>query len=353
MERYESLDQSDVSEQCRQFRAAPITPVSILSERTILHRMEMMCMNIQNDFISNIERLESSGKNFQVDEYKRPNNTGGGITMVLQDGVVFEKSGVGVSVVHGNLTPGQQTAMRSRGHKLTTTNEGDSLPFSVVGVSCVTHPTNPHCPTLHFNYRYFEVTTANGVEAWFGGGTDLTPSYLNDEDIIHFHSMQKRACDQSGEKVHSKFKKWCDDYFRVNHRGPSGECRGVGGIFFDDINGDFDDVGQADYERGFRHQMLCGSSICDSYFPIIERRKDKEFTEYEKEWQQIRRGRYVEFNLVYDRGTKFGFATPGVRIESVLMSLPLTARWEYQNDPAEGTDEWKALQVFRNPVDWI
>ena len=140
--------------------------------------------------------MVSSGKSFQIDEWKRPNNTGGGITMVMQDGTTFEKSGVGISVVHGKMTPPMQAQMRSRGHKLVPPGEGESLPFSVVGVSCVTHPTNPHCPTVHFNYRYFEVSTAEGIEAWFGGGTDLTPSYINEEDISHFHKTQKMACDR-------------------------------------------------------------------------------------------------------------------------------------------------------------
>merc|ERR1719383_291914 len=273
--------------------------------------------------------------------------------MVLQDGEVFEKSGVGISVVHGKMNPQMAAQMRSRGHKLRPPVEGEPMPFSVVGVSCVTHPINPHCPTVHFNYRYFEVQTADGIEAWFGGGTDLTPSFINEEDIRHFHRSQKNACDISGPEVHDKFKKWCDDYFRIPHRGPGGECRGVGGIFFDDVVGDFDGNGQPDYDRAFRHQMSCASSICDSYFPIIKRRLNEPFTESEKEWQQIRRGRYVEFNLVYDRGTKFGFATPGVRIESVLMSLPLTARWEYQNEPTEGSPEHRALEIFRNPIDWV
>jgi len=350
MERFVELDRQGTQD--REFRCSPVTPMETLSQGGMLHRMELMCMQVQADFTRQIEEIET-GKTFQIDEWKRPNNTGGGITMVLQDGEVFEKSGVGISVVHSQMKPQMAAQMRSRGHSLRPPVEGEPMPFSVVGVSCVTHPTNPHCPTVHFNYRYFEVQTADGIEAWFGGGTDLTPSYLNEEDIKHFHQTQKEACDLSGDQVHSKFKKWCDDYFRIPHRGPSGECRGVGGIFFDDVIGDFASTGSANYEAAFRHQMSCASSICQSYFPIIRRRLEAPFTEEEKEWQQIRRGRYVEFNLVYDRGTKFGFATPGVRIESVLMSLPLTARWEYQNEPEEGSREAQALEVFRNPIDWV
>jgi len=288
-----------------------------------------------------------------VDKWSRAEHGGGGITCVLQDGKVFEKSGIGISVVHSKLNPAMQQAMRSRGHKLKPPQDGDSLPFSVVGVSCVTHPISPYCPTVHFNYRYFEVQTADGPECWFGGGTDLTPSYIIESDIRHFHNAQKEACDRSGPDVYKKFKEWCDKYFVVTHRGPAGECRGVGGIFYDDVIGDFKNEGKSDYEAGFRHQMSCGSAICDSFFPIVEKRMHTPFTQKEKDWQQIRRGRYVEFNLVYDRGTKFGFSTPGARIEAILMSLPLTARWEYEHHPEEGSPEHEALMIFQNPKDWV
>merc|ERR1711935_1139483 len=286
MERYVELDKRGTRD--RDFRCATITPLETLEAGGMLHRMELMCMQVQADLTRQVEEIEPD-KKFQIDEWKRPNNTGGGITMVLQDGVHFEKSGVGISVVHSKMNAPMAAQMRSRGHKLKPVVEGEPMPFSVVGVSCVTHPVNPHCPTVHFNYRYFEVQTAEGIEAWFGGGTDLTPSYLNREDIVHFHASQQAACSVSGATVHAKFKKWCDDYFRIPHRGPSGECRGVGGIFFDDVTGDFGETGVVDYEAGMRHQLSCASSICDSYFPIIRRRLDTPFTDVEKEWQQIRR----------------------------------------------------------------
>lgn len=358
MDRFLDLEKKSVEERVETFRSVPVTDVEKLKKGGILQRMELLCMQVQADFCGNIERIEKkagSEASFKVDKWERKDHGGGGITCVLQDGKVFEKSGVGISVVVSKLNPKMQEAMRTRGHKLTPPNEGDTLPFSVVGVSCVTHPVNPHCPTIHYNYRYFEVETADGIEAWFGGGTDLTPAYINEEDIKHFHNTQKKACDRSGPGVYDRFKKWCDEYFVNTHRGPNGESRGVGGIFFDDVTGNFseDKEGKPDYEAGFRHQMSCGSSICESFFPIIERRINSPFTKEEKEWQQIRRGRYVEFNLVHDRGTKFGFATPGVRIEAVLMSLPLTARWEYEHHPEEGTKEHEAVMIFQNPRNWV
>lgn len=352
MERYEQLEKLSVKERLESFRAEPVSSGDSLEKCGIFQRMELLCMQIQADFCNRIEELEV-GRTFKVDKWSRSEHGGGGITCVLQDGEVFEKSGIGVSVVHGSLKPQMQTMMRSRGHILTSSGEDENLPFSVVGVSCVTHPTSPYCPTLHFNYRYFEVQTANGVEAWFGGGTDLTPAYIIESDIKHFHTKQKEACDRSGPNVYSKFKEWCDKYFVVPHRGPSGECRGVGGIFYDDVTGDFSESGKSDYEAAYRHQMSCGSTICDSYFPIIQKRMETSYTKSEKEWQQIRRGRYVEFNLVYDRGTKFGFNTPGARIEAILMSLPLNARWEYENHPEEGSPEHQALMIFQNPREWI
>ena len=353
MKRYKELENLSVKERIETFRAEPVTPADELAKKGILQRMELLCMQIQADVCENVEKLEPNGKRFHVDKWSRAEHGGGGVTCVLQDGDVFEKSGIGVSVVHSKLTPALQNMMRARGHKLSSASPDGVLPFSVVGVSCVTHPINPYCPTVHFNYRYFEVQTADGIESWFGGGTDLTPSYIIEEDIKHFHQAQKDACDLSGPNVYAKFKKWCDEYFVVKHRGPNGECRGAGGIFYDDVTGDFNETGKVDYEAGYNHQVACSSAIFDSFFPIVAKRMDTPYTDREKEWQQIRRGRYVEFNLVYDRGTKFGFNTPGARIESILMSLPLTARWEYENNPEEGTPEHKALMIFQNPIEWV
>ncbi|XP_074217839.1 oxygen-dependent coproporphyrinogen-III oxidase, mitochondrial isoform X2 [Camelus bactrianus] len=218
------------------------------------------------------------------------------------------------------------------------------LPFSAMGVSSVIHPKNPHAPTIHFNYRYFEVEEADGNKQWwFGGGCDLTPTYLNQEDAVHFHRTLKEACDQHGPDLYPKFKKWCDDYFFIAHRG---ERRGIGGIFFDDLD-------SPSKEEVFRFVQSCAQAVIPSYIPLVKKHCDDSFTPQEKLWQQLRRGRYVEFNLLYDRGTKFGLFTPGSRIESILMSLPLTARWEYMHSPSENSKEAEILEVLRHPRDWV
>lgn len=289
-----------------------------------------------------IEKLEPSQK-FIIDKWAKENKTGGGVTCVLQDGQVFEKAGVNISVVCGSLTEGAEKQMSSRGKKFLRHEDG-TLPYVAMGVSSVIHPTNPHCPTIHFNYRYFEVTNIDGTKTWwFGGGTDLTPMYLDEADVKLFHSTLKEACDKHDPEYYPKYKKWCDEYFHITMRG---ECRGVGGIFFDDLEAN--DAGTV-----LEFIKSCTEAIIPCYVPIIEKNVDKKFSESEKAWQQVRRGRYVEFNLIYDRGTKFGFVTPGARIESILMSLPLTARWEYMNIPQEGTKEYELWQVLKTPKDWV
>lgn len=202
-------------------------------------------------------------------------------------------------------------------------------------------------PTVHLNYRYFETANADGTTNawWFGGGTDLTPNYLFDEDAIHFHRTIKDACDKHDREYYPRFKKWCDEYFSVKHRG---ETRGLGGIFFDDL-----DEGEKDQENLFSFIQDCCTSFIPSYLPILEKRKDMPYTEREKAWQQLRRGRYVEFNLVHDRGTAFGLNTPGARIESILMSLPLTARWQYMHEPEAGSREDRLVSVLKKPVEWV
>ncbi|XP_009328922.1 PREDICTED: oxygen-dependent coproporphyrinogen-III oxidase, mitochondrial, partial [Pygoscelis adeliae] len=232
--------------------------------------------------------------------------------------------------------------MRSRGKSLKA--KDGKLPFCAMGVSSVIHPKNPHVPTMHFNYRYFEIEEADGTKQWwFGGGTDLTPTYLNEEDAVHFHKTLKEACDKHGLKLYPKYKKWCDDYFYIKHRG---ERRGIGGIFFDDVD-------SPSKEEVFQFVKSCAKAVVPCYIPIVKRHCHDSFTPEEKLWQQLRRGRYVEFNLVYDRGTKFGLLTPGSRIESILMSLPLTARWEYMHTPPESSKEAEILEVLRNPKDWV
>ncbi|XP_076806206.1 oxygen-dependent coproporphyrinogen-III oxidase, mitochondrial-like [Clavelina lepadiformis] len=327
------------------FMAAPVTSIENLLKcpTSTATKMELLIMEIQASVCRAIEALEGGDKKFIVDKWSKDNNTGGGVTCVLQDGEVFEKAGVNVSVVHGSLSEGAEKQMRSRGRNFVRHDDG-TLPFVAMGVSSVVHPTNPYCPTVHFNYRYFEVTSADGEKTWwFGGGTDLTPMYLDENDVRHFHSELKKACNKHGNDLYPKYKKWCDEYFTIPIRG---ERRGVGGIFFDDVEG-------PDADSAFAFVKSCAESVIPSYIPIIAKNKHKSFTPENKQWQQLRRGRYVEFNLIYDRGTKFGFQTPGARIESILMSLPLTARWEYMHTPKLGSQEYKLLKVLKEPKDWV
>jgi coproporphyrinogen III oxidase len=223
----------------------------------------------------------------------------------------------------------------------------ESLDYFVAGLSVVMHPSNPMAPTVHFNYRYFETANPDGSSNswWFGGGCDLTPCYLFDEDAIHFHKTIKEACDKHDKGYYPRFKKWCDEYFYNKHRA---EGRGIGGIFFDDL-----DETEKDQEQLFSFVTDCLNAFLPQYLPIIEKRKDMTFTEKEKIWQQIRRGRYVEFNLVHDRGTSFGLNTPGTRVESILMTMPLSARWQYMHKPDAGSKEERCLNVLKNPVDWV
>lgn len=300
-------------------------------------RFEQMIRKAQNSICAEVETVD--GGKFREDAWVRENG-GGGISRVLQGGKVFEKAGVNVSVVYGTMPPEAVAAASARG----VTRDvgyapGEAVPFFAAGISSVMHPWNPMAPTMHFNYRYFE--TDRGLW-WFGGGTDLTPAYLFEEDVRHFHGTLKTACDRHDEKFYPNFKKWCDDYFLIKHRG---ERRGLGGIFFDDLN-------DRDASELLAFSNDCAGSVCEAYLPIVERRKDEEFTEEQKKWQQIRRARYVEYNLVYDRGTVFGLKTGG-RIESILMSLPLTARWEYDHTPAAGSWEDKTLAAMKDPVDWV
>lgn len=304
--------------------------------------MESFIKQQQQHIVRELEKLD--GSRFKVDAWDRPNG-GGGITCVLQEGKVFEKAGVNTSVVYGTLPRAAIAQMRVN-HKALDPDV-ESLPFFAAGLSMVLHPHNPMAPTVHLNYRYFETENADGTPAawWFGGGTDLTPCYLFDEDAIHFHKTIKNTCDAHDKAYYPRFKAWCDKYFSNKHRG---ECRGIGGIFFDDL-----DETEKDQEQLFTFVQDALGTFLPSYMPIVQRRKDMPFTEEEKHWQQLRRGRYVEFNLVHDRGTSFGLNTPGSRVESILMSLPLTARWEYMHEPAKGSREDRLLNVLRRPVEWI
>ena len=340
-------------------------------------RMEKLIKEHQIKIVDEISRID--GKKFTIDEWERPSG-GGGISCVLQDGNVFEKAGVNVSVVYGKLPRPAIEKMRAD-HKSFVGADVDSLDFFAAGLSLVIHPKNPKAPTVHLNYRYFETSDPKdpiGGEKnwWFGGGTDLTPSYLFPEDCIHFHKTIKDVCDKHDPEYYPKFKKWCDEYFYIPHRR---EARGIGGIFFDDLDAEFlksSSSGSASknpQESLFSFVSDALASFLPAYVPIVERRKDMSFTQAEKDWQQLRRGRYVEFNLVYDRGTSFGLRTPSARVESILMSLPLTAKWVYM-DPTSGTRmgdqvsrsgaeaedkeedrsrEEELMDVLRNPREWV
>ena len=291
--------------------------------------------NLQDQICSAISQIDNNL--YREDEWEREEG-GGGRSRVFSNGEVFEKAGVNVSVVHGTLSPEAAEKMGG-GHQL----NGQDLEFFATGISLVLHPNNPMAPTVHANYRYFERGSGEKEGSWwFGGGADLTPSYLFENDAVHFHRVHKDVCDRHTVGNYNKFKQWCDDYFFIKHRD---ERRGVGGIFFDDIRTD-------DKQECFEFIKDCGDNFLDAYMPILERRMNLQFTEQNKIWQQIRRGRYVEFNLVYDRGTKFGLTTNG-RIESILMSLPQTGRWEYCHEVESGSEEEKLLHVLRKPVDWL
>eukprot|EP00252_Welwitschia_mirabilis_P010849 TRINITY_DN2443_c0_g1_i1.p1 TRINITY_DN2443_c0_g1~~TRINITY_DN2443_c0_g1_i1.p1 ORF type:complete len:377 (-),score=63.17 TRINITY_DN2443_c0_g1_i1:507-1637(-) len=316
--------------------------LQVSGSNSVRARFENMIRKVQDDVCASVSALD--GTSFKEDVWSRPGG-GGGISRVLQDGNIWEKAGVNVSVVYGAMPPEAYRAAkhsdREKSKKL------GPVPFFAAGISSVMHPKNPFAPTVHFNYRYFETDAPKDAEGaprqwWFGGGTDLTPSYLFEEDVKHFHMVQKKACDKFDPSFYPRFKKWCDDYFFIKHRG---ERRGVGGIFFDDLN-------EYDQEMLLSFSTELSNAVIPAYIPLIERRKDTPFSEKHKSWQQLRRGRYVEFNLVYDRGTTFGLKTGG-RIESILMSLPLTARWEYDHHPEENSDEWQLLDACINPREWI
>jgi len=301
-------------------------------------RFEKLCRNAQIEITKAIEEIDGEAT-FQEDAWTRANG-GGGMSRVMSGGKVFEKAGVNLSVVYGSMPQEALQAATERGvDRAKGMAPGERVPFFACGLSSVMHPKNPHCPTMHFNYRYFE--TDGGVW-WFGGGTDITPSYVNEEDMKHFHGTYKEVCDKHDPKYYEEFKSWADRYFVIQHRN---ETRGLGGIFFDDQN-------DKDSEEHFAFSKDCLNSVVKAYGPIIRKHKNDEFTQEQKEWQLMRRGRYVEFNLVYDRGTVFGLKTGG-RIESILMSLPETARWEYNKIPEEGTPEADFIDACKHPREWV
>lgn len=285
------------------------------------------------DRICDALAAEDGGAQFVEDSWVRVEG-GGGRSRVLTNGAVIEKGGVNFSHVHGTQMPASATAHRP---------ELAGRAFEAMGVSLVIHPHNPYVPTSHANVRFF-IAEKEGADPvwWFGGGYDLTPYYGNEADVIHWHQTAKNACDQLGEHLYPKFKKWCDDYFYLKHRD---EARGVGGLFFDDYNVD-------SFAHSFALMQAVGNSYLPAYQPIMSARKTTPFTERERDFQLYRRGRYVEFNLVYDRGTLFGLQTGG-RTESILMSLPPLVRWEYNWQPEAGSAEAELYDKFLPHRDWL
>jgi len=290
--------------------------------------------NLQDSITSKIEEVDGLAK-FEEDIWQRQEG-GGGRTRVIENGAIFEKGGVNISAVHGELPE----VLR----KQFNVDEGT---FFACGLSLVLHPINPMIPTVHANWRYFEMydTTGEMVTQWFGGGQDLTPYYLFDEDAIHFHTVCKNVCDSYSPDFYSTFKKNCDDYFWNAHRE---EARGVGGLFFDYLKA----TNSFTILDRYNFVTAVGASFLESYLPIVKKRKDIPFTISQKDWQEIRRGRYVEFNLVHDRGTLFGLKTNG-RIESILMSLPPVVQWKYNHHPEKESEEERLIAVLTNPKEWV
>ncbi|ATB43848.1 coproporphyrinogen III oxidase [Cystobacter fuscus] len=291
---------------------------------TLKQRMADHIHALQDEICGALERLDGKAR-FREDHWKRPGG-GGGRSRVLEGGTFLEKGGVSTSVVFGELE-------EAFAGKL----QGEGRTFWAGGLSLVLHPRNPHVPTVHANYRFIH----QGSKAWFGGGADLTPYYLQEEDAVHFHRVHKEACDRHDPAYYPRYKKACDQYFYLRHRE---EARGVGGIFFENTG--------EELEREFAFVKDVGRAFLPAYLPIAERRKDTPYTEEQRAWQELRRGRYVEFNLVWDRGTLFGLETKG-RTESILMSLPPVVRWRYDYHPEPGTEEARLVEVLRRPRDWV
>ena len=292
---------------------------------------------LQERIIGELEDLE--GQPFRRDAWDRPQG-GGGISGLIEDGNIFERGGVNFSHVKGEQMPASATAHRP---------ELAGRRWEAMGVSLVLHPRNPYCPTAHMNVRFFVAEKQGEVPVWwFGGGMDLTPYYGFEEDASHFHRSCRDTLAPFGSDVHARYKKWCDDYFFLKHRN---EARGIGGIFFDDLN-EAGAGGETPFQRCFALTQAVGNSFTAAYLPIIARRRDIAYGERERDFQAYRRGRYVEFNLVWDRGTLFGLQSGG-RTESILMSLPPVVKWRYDWRPESGSAEARLYSDFLPPRDWL
>lgn len=303
-------------------------------EPTDIDKVESWLRDLQDSICEYLNQLDG-GQRFREDIWQRDAGAGGGgCTRVLDEGAVFEQAGVNYSNVEGDALPPAATSRRP---------ELAQRRFRAMGVSVVVHPLNPHVPTAHANVRFF-VAERDGEPAvwWFGGGFDLTPYYGYEDDAVAWHRTARAACEAFGDAVYPRFKQQCDDYFVIPHRN---EQRGVGGLFFDDLN-------EWGFERSFAFTRSVGEHFTQAYVPIIERRRDTPYGDREREFQLYRRGRYVEFNLVYDRGTLFGLQSGG-RTESILMSLPPRVRWSYACDPEPGSREAELYSRFLQPRDWL
>jgi coproporphyrinogen III oxidase len=300
------------------------------------HQVKAYLLQLQQMICCALEEEDGKARFFQDSWQREPAEHlgGGGISAVLQAGEVFEQAGVNFSHVTGDQLPGSATAHRS---------ELAGRAFEAMGVSLVIHPNNPYVPTSHANVRFLIAEKEDQAPVWwFGGGFDLTPYYGNDQDCRHWHKMASLACRPFGEEVYAKYKAWCDDYFYLKHRQ---EPRGIGGIFFDDLN-------EWGFEKCFDFMQSVGDHYLLAYMPIVKRRRDTEYSERERSFQLYRRGRYVEFNLVYDRGTLFGLQSGG-RTESILMSLPPLVRWQYNWKPEQGSPEALLYERYLKPRDWL
>lgn len=289
---------------------------------------------LQNTITTQLEEIDGKAV-FKEDQWQREEG-GGGFTRVIENGTVFEKGGVNISEVYGPLAPAMQAHFKV----------GD-VDFYATGLSLVIHPVSPQVPTVHANFRYFEMYDKSGVvvDSWFGGGLDLTPYYLFEEDATHFHQVCKTVCDRHEVADYKTFKKKCDEYFHNSHRG---EARGIGGLFYDYCKAS----DEHPMEDWLAFQMDMANHFLEAYVPIVEKRKTLSYTPAQRDWQEIRRGRYVEFNLVHDKGTLFGLKTNG-RIESILMSLPAHVQWRYDHHPEVDSPEATMLEVLKNPKEWI